>query len=101
MSLPQSPAGDVFSSASRTPAPTVATPDSDADDSDFESVAALQGEDSVKLRKLRSPSEKRKEQVSGDHEDYSSEEESVKERIGPVRRVGTRSKEYTDQEETA
>jgi hypothetical protein len=101
MSLPPSPAGDVFSSTSRTPAPTVATPESDADDSDVESVAALQGEDSVELRKLRTSSEKRRQRPNADHEDYSSEEESEKEHIAPVRRVGSRSKEYTDQEEKA
>ena len=103
MSLARSPTDDTFSSTSRTPAPTQATPESDVDDSDVESVAALRaGEDGLELpelRKLRDSSEKRSQRRNEDHEESSSDDQSEKEHIRPMRRIGSRSKEYTDEEE--
>ena len=102
MPLAHSRANETLSSTSRTPAPTQATPESDAEDSDVESVAALRGgEGSTELRKLRNSSEERSQHGNGDHEDSSSDDESEKEHARPVRRVGSRSKEYTDEEEKA
>jgi hypothetical protein len=88
------------SSTTRTPAPTHVTPESDADDSDVESVSALRGGgNTVELRRLRNSSEKHSHRGSRDHEESSSEDDSEKEHIRPVKRVGSRSKEYTDEEE--
>jgi hypothetical protein len=96
--------GDTMSSSSQreTPAPTQATPESDADDSDAESVSALRGGgDTAELRKIRNSSEKHTSRRGRDQEESSSEDDSEKEDVRPVRRVGSRSKEYTDEEEKA
>jgi hypothetical protein len=90
------------SSTTRTPAPTHVTPETDADDSDVESLAPLRGGgDTVELRRLRNSSEKHNQRGSRDHEESSSEDDSEKEHIRPVKRVGSRSKEYTNEEEQA
>ena len=103
MSLTHSPTNETFSSASRTPAPTQATPESGVDDSDVESMVELRsGGHSLELpelRKLRNSSEKRSQHKDEDHEDPFSDDDSEKEHIRPVRRVGSRSKEYSDEEE--
>lgn len=97
--------GDTMSSSSsprETPAPTQVTPESDADDSDVESVSALRGGgDAAELHKIRNSSEKHTYRRGRDLEESSSEEDSEKEDVGRVRRVGSRSKEYTDEEEKA
>jgi hypothetical protein len=90
------------SSTAEAPAPTQHTPDSDADDSDGESVPALRGGgDTGELRKIRNSSEKQSYRGSRDQEESSSEDDSEKDHIKPVRRIGSRSKEYTDEEEKA
>ena len=103
MSLTHSPANETFSSASRTPAPTQATPESRADDSDIESIVELRtGEHNLELpelRKLRNSSEKRSQHRDEGHEDSFSDDDSEKEHIRPMRRVGSRSKEYSNEEE--
>jgi hypothetical protein len=103
MSLTQTATGDVGSSSPpRTPAPTKTTPESDADDSDFESVSALRGGGhTFELRKIRNSSEKGSHHGSFDQEEASSEDDSEKEDVRPMRRVGSRSKEYTHAEEQA
>jgi hypothetical protein len=104
MSLAQPPTGDIGSSSSppRTPAPTQTTPESDADDSDVESVSALrEGGHNFELRKIRNSSEKGSHNGSFDQEEASSEDDSEKEDLRPARRVGSRSKEYTHEEEQA
>jgi hypothetical protein len=104
MSLAQTATGDLGSSSSppRTPAPTETTPESDSDDSDVESVPALRGGGhTFELRKLRNSSEKGSHHGSFDREDASSADDSEKEDVRPVRRIGSRSKEYTHEEEQA
>jgi hypothetical protein len=104
MSLVQTATGDLGSSSSppRTPAPTETTPESDSDDSDVESVPALRGGGhTFELRKLRNSSEKGSHHGSFDREDASSEDDSEREDVRPVRRIGSRSKEYTHEEEQA
>lgn len=104
MSLAQTATGDLGSSSSppRTPAPTETTPENDSDDSDVESVSALrEGGHTFELRKLRNSSEKGSHHGSFDREDASSEDDSEKEDVRPVRRIGSRSKEYTHEEEQA
>lgn len=103
MSLTQTATGDIGSSSSppRTPAPTKTTPESDADDSDVELVSALRGGGhTFELRKIRNSSEKGSHHGSFDQEEASSEDDSEKD-VRPVRRVGSRSKEYTHAEEQA
>jgi hypothetical protein len=102
MSLTQTTTGDIGSSSSplRTPAPTETTPESDADDSDVGSVSALHGGGhTFELRKIRNSSEKGSRHGSFDQEEASSEDDSEKEDVRPVRRVGSRSREYTHAEE--
>jgi hypothetical protein len=104
MSLARPTTGDnLSSSSSSTPInapPAQATPESDADDSDVESVSALRGGgDTVESHRMRISSEKYSDRKSLDEADSSSEDESEKEHIRPVRRVGPRSEEYTDDEE--
>src|SRR4051812_32769156 len=101
MSLAQPPTGDIGSSSPpRTPSSTQTTPESDADDSDVESVSALrEGEHNFELRKIRNSSEKGSHHESFNQEEASSEDDSEKEDLRPVRRVGSRSKEYTHEEE--
>ena len=73
----------------------------DSDDSDIEAIPSLQEtHGAIELQKLRSSSQRqlaasslRAEEVS------SSDDESEKLRVRPVTRVGSRSKEYTDEEE--
>lgn len=107
MSSPRLTPGDDLSSFSssstpETPAATQAIPESDADDSDVESVVALRGgEGRAELRKTRNSSEKRSYHGSRDQDESFSEEDSEKEHIQPVRREGLRSKEYTHEEERA
>lgn len=104
MSLARPTTGDnLSSSSSSTPTnapPAQATLESDVDDSDVESVSALRGGgDTVELRGMRISSEKHSDRRSLDEADSSSEDESGKEHIRPVKRVGSRSEEYTDDEE--
>jgi hypothetical protein len=103
MSLAQTVTGDIGSSSpSGTPAPTKTTSESDADDSDVESVSALRGGGhTFELRKIRNSSEKGSHHGSFDQEEASSEDDSEKEDVRPMRRVGSRSKEYTREEEQA
>jgi hypothetical protein len=104
MSLARPTTDDNLSSSSTpiTPAPTQATPESDADDSDVESLAGLRGVgNTIELRKIRNSSEKHSHRGSHEQEQSSSEDDSEKEHIRPVRRVGSRSKEYSDEEEQA
>jgi hypothetical protein len=105
MSLTQTTTGDIGSSSSplRTPAPTETTPESDTDDSDVGSVSALHGGGghTFELRKIRNSSEKGSRHGGFDQEEASSEDDSEKEDVRPVRRVGSRSKEYTHEEEQA
>jgi hypothetical protein len=104
MFLTQIATGDIGSSSSprRTPAPTETTPESGADASDVESISALRGDGhTFELRKIRNSSEKGSHHGSFDQEEASSEDDSEKEDFRPVRRVGSRSREYTHAEEQA
>jgi hypothetical protein len=103
MSIAQVAAGDTGSSSPlRTPVPTENTPESNADDSDVESVLALRGgEHTFELRKIRNTSDKGSHHGSFDQDEVSSEEDSEKEDVRPVKRVGSRSKEYSREEEQA
>lgn len=105
MSSAQPTAGDTLSSSAsppRTHAPIRPTQESDAGDSDVESVSALRGGgDTAELRKICNSSEKHTYRRSRDQEESSGSDDSEKEDGRPVRRVGSRSKEYTEKEEKA
>ena len=79
-----------------TPAPSLGTPDTSNHDCASAS-SVVRGGDSVGLGKSRDYGDK-----DSDHEsldlDFSSEDEE-KEHMRPMRRVGTQSKDYTDEEE--
>jgi len=89
-------------SSSLQPAPTQPALDNLVDDPDVQPESAFQeGGSAAARRKIRHSSEKHPYASGRDQEESSSEEDSEKEDVRLVRRVGSRSKQYTDEEEKA
>lgn len=94
------PTNNTFSTNATIPAPTQATPESAGRGSDPGSASSFRrDDDSFELRKTRKSDDGHFDREGYNPEDSSSEDEWEKEHIGPMRRVGTESKDFTDEEE--
>lgn len=86
-----------------TPAPVQYTPESTAD-SNMDAAVLLsprRNNGSIELRRTRDSQDKDIDDRPLNEEEFSTEDEYEKEHVRPARRVGTGSKDYTDEEEKA